>query len=88
MAVGLEFGAELTYPEPECTASGMQVSMTQTLAAVFTLLLGWMFNNVGSFWALAIMVAFLAFGTILTAIIPNNLKRLAAISENQMKTGC
>lgn len=79
MVVGLEFGTELTYPHPESTTSGIQVSMTQTLGALFTLLLGWLFQNVGSFWALAIMVLFMSVGTVLTACVPNRLRRQEAM---------
>lgn len=81
MAVGLELGSELTYPHPESTASGIQVSMSQTLGAAFTLLSGWILQNVSSLWAFVILVMFLCLGTVVTACVPNKLKRQHAISS-------
>ncbi|RZC37108.1 putative MFS-type transporter C09D4.1, partial [Asbolus verrucosus] len=75
MPVGLELGIEITYPEAESTSSGILISMTQTFGVIFTLLLGWLFSTVGCFWSLASMVAFLFLGAILTALIPNVMKR-------------
>lgn len=75
MPVGLELAIELTYPEEESTSSGILISMTQTLGVVFTLQLGWLLDKVGCFWAMASMVLVLCVGTILTAIVPNRLKR-------------
>lgn len=75
MPIGLELGIELTYPEPESTSSGLLISMTQTLGALFTLLLGWLLTEVGCFWALCSMVFMLCIGTVFTYLIENNMKR-------------
>lgn len=85
MLVGFEFGAELSFPEPEATGSGLQVSMTQALGAAFIILLGWLVSEIGSFAALAVLAVFLAFGAGITALIPNNLKRQAAIGNKTKK---
>lgn len=80
MPIGLELGIELTYPEPESTSSGLLISMTQTLGALFTILLGWLLAKVGCFWALCSMVLALFIGSIFTYLIQNNMKRQIAFN--------
>ncbi|XP_015837552.1 uncharacterized MFS-type transporter C09D4.1 [Tribolium castaneum] len=81
MPVGLELAIELTYPEPESTSSGILISMTQTLGVLFTLMLGSLFSNFGSFWALATMACCLFVGSVLTAFITNVKKRQNALKR-------
>lgn len=70
MAVGLDYGTKLSHPEPESTASGILVSMTQTLGVVFTLLLGWLLRASGPLLAITVMTLILFTGVVITIFIP------------------
>nr|XP_022905717.1 uncharacterized MFS-type transporter C09D4.1-like [Onthophagus taurus] len=72
---GFEFAAELTYPQPESTSSGLIISMSQVFGVIFTLALGVLLKEFGTFWALCLMVFFLFIGCCVTVIIPNDLRR-------------
>lgn len=81
MAVGLDYGTKLSHPEPESTASGLLVSMTQTLGVLFTFLLGWLLRSSGPLLALTVMTLILLFGVIITVLIPDN-KSFVPLSVN------
>lgn len=83
--VGFELSTELTYPSPESTATGLLFAMTQILGVFSTLLTGWLYKVYGSFWAIASQVFLLGLGTVITAFIPNKLKRQAAYREHNTK---
>lgn len=76
--VGFEMSTELTYPSPESTATGMLMSVSQIMGVLSTLLIGWLFANYGSYWALASQFALLVIGSVVTSLIPNKLRRQAA----------
>ncbi|KAI4454467.1 major facilitator superfamily protein-related [Holotrichia oblita] len=78
-AAGLEFGVELSFPQPESSSSGVLISMSQICGTIFTLLLGKLLATVGAFWALSLMVGFLAIGILVTVFIPNILLRQKAL---------
>lgn len=78
MAVGLDYGTKLSYPEPESTASGLLVSMTQTLGVVFTLLLGWLLRASGPLLAITVMTVIFFTGVVITVFIPR--KNFASLS--------
>ncbi|XP_032673896.1 uncharacterized MFS-type transporter C09D4.1 isoform X2 [Odontomachus brunneus] len=75
LPVGFELAAELTYPEPEGTAAGLLNAVVQLFGITFTMLYGYLFEIWGDFWANIAMCITLAVGTLLTTIIPNNLRR-------------
>ena len=75
LPVGFEFAAELTYPEPEGTSAGLLNAMTQVFGIAFTMGYGYLFDIIGDFWSNVVLCITLAFGTFLTMVIPNDLRR-------------
>ncbi|KMR04909.1 putative mfs-type transporter -like isoform x2 protein [Lasius niger] len=75
LPVGFEFAAELTYPEPEGTAAGLLNAVVQVFGITFTMLYGFLFNNLGDLKANIAMCIGLGIGTLLTIMIPNDLRR-------------
>ncbi|KAK9695791.1 Major Facilitator Superfamily [Popillia japonica] len=78
-AVGIEFGVELSFPQPESTSSGLLLAVMQICGVIYTLLLGECLSRFGAFWALSLMVIFLGIGTLITIFIPNILLRQEAL---------
>nr|CAD7195652.1 unnamed protein product [Timema douglasi] len=78
MPVGFEVGAELTYPEPEGTATGMLFIPPSILGVVFTLLYSWLIGAIGDLWASLVFAGILGIGAILTACIRKDYRRLTA----------
>ncbi|KAK9692558.1 Major Facilitator Superfamily [Popillia japonica] len=78
-AAGLEFGVELSFPQPESSSSGILISMSQIFGVIYTLLFGKIIATLGTFWALGMMVVSLGIGTIITVFIPNILLRQEAL---------
>lgn len=58
--------------------------MTQILGVFCTLLTGWLYKVYGSFWSAASQAFLLGLGTLITAFIPNKLKRQAAFKEHNV----
>ncbi|XP_050466312.1 feline leukemia virus subgroup C receptor-related protein 2 isoform X2 [Cataglyphis hispanica] len=75
LPVGFEFAAELTYPEPEGTAAGLLNAVVQVFGITFTMLYGFLFGTFGDLWANIAMCIGLGIGTLLTIMIPNDLRR-------------
>ncbi|XP_070165995.1 choline/ethanolamine transporter flvcr2b isoform X2 [Polyergus mexicanus] len=75
LPVGFEFAAELTYPEPEGTAAGLLNAVVQVFGITFTTLYGFLFKEFGDLWANVAMCIGLGIGTLLTIMIPNDLRR-------------
>ncbi|XP_029163645.1 uncharacterized MFS-type transporter C09D4.1-like [Nylanderia fulva] len=75
LPVGFEFAVELTYPEPEDTSTGLLNAMVQVFSIAFTMLYGFLFNNLDDLMANVAMCIVLGIGTLLTIMIPNNLRR-------------
>ncbi|KAE8740737.1 hypothetical protein FOCC_FOCC013757 [Frankliniella occidentalis] len=83
--VGFEFAAELTYPAPEGTSSGLLSAAGMLMAVVFTLVCerllplarGWL-------WTCCCMMGVLALGAAFTLTIPNNLRRQQAQRTAQL----
>lgn len=84
LAVGFELAAELTYPESEGTSSGMLNAVVQIFGIIFTIVYRWFFNNIGNKSANMFLVGALAVGTVLTAIIPSDLRRQAAQQKKSL----
>lgn len=75
LPVGFEFAAELTYPEPEGTSSGLLNAGAQVFGILFTMLYSEILDRFGDISANLLMAACLVVGTIITAIIKSDLRR-------------
>ncbi|XP_060524322.1 heme transporter FLVCR2-like isoform X2 [Cylas formicarius] len=78
---GIEFATELTYPANESTTTSLMTAVSQLLGVAFTLGLGWLNAEWGTFWSLSIQSLLLALGTVLTSFVPNSLRRQAAFQK-------
>jgi MFS transporter, FLVCR family, feline leukemia virus subgroup C receptor-related protein len=78
LPVGFEFAAELTYPEPEGTSSGILNAGVQCFGIAFTLLYSDILDRFGDIAANLLMVTFLVVGTVITALIKSDLRRQKA----------
>lgn len=77
--VGFEFAAELTYPAPEGTSSGILSAAAQLLGIVFTVTCDRLLDEPrGWVWACAMMTGVLLVGAVFACTVPNNLRRQAA----------
>ncbi|KAH8372621.1 hypothetical protein KR009_001279 [Drosophila setifemur] len=75
LPVGFEFGAELTFPEPEGTSSGLLNASAQTFGICFTLFYSELFTTFGDIAANITMAVMLIVGTIITASTRSDLRR-------------
>ena len=78
LPVGFEFAAELTYPEPEVTSSGLLNASAQFFGIILTLLGGWLLESYGDVICNGVLCVALFAGFILTALIKPDLKRQRA----------
>ncbi|KAK3930579.1 Feline leukemia virus subgroup C receptor-related protein 2 [Frankliniella fusca] len=77
--VGFEFAAELTYPAPEGTSSGLLSAAGMLMAIVFTLSCNRLLEEArGWLWVCCCLMAVLVVGAAFTLTIPNNLRRQRA----------
>ncbi|OQV26043.1 Feline leukemia virus subgroup C receptor-related protein 1 [Hypsibius exemplaris] len=81
MPVGYELAAEITYPAPEGTTSGLLNCSAQIFGVILTLSMGEIVAWHGPLAANGLIVAFLSVGTIITCCIKTNLKRTAICSK-------
>lgn len=82
LPVGFEFAAELTFPEPEGTSSGLLNASSQVFGIIFTSLYSWLFTDYDDVTANVTMAVMLIVGTIITAVISSDLRR-----QNAQNTG-
>lgn len=75
LPVGFEMAAELTYPEPEGTSSGLLNAGAQVFGITFTMLYSEVLDAYGDIAANLIMAVFLVVGTVITALIKSDLRR-------------
>lgn len=75
LPVGFEFAAELTFPEPEGTSSGLLNASSQIFGILFTSLYSWLFSDYDDVVANVVMAIMLIGGTIITAFIGSDLRR-------------
>jgi len=75
LPVGFEFAAELTYPEPEGTSSGLLNAGAQVFGITFTMLYSELLESFGDIAANLVMAAFLIVGTVITFLIKSDLRR-------------
>ncbi|XP_054737469.1 feline leukemia virus subgroup C receptor-related protein 2 [Anastrepha obliqua] len=82
LPVGFEFAAELTYPEPEGTSSGLLNAAAQVFGIGFTSMYSEVFYTYGDIPADVIMSIMLVLGTLITGFIKPDLRRQKANKEN------
>ncbi|KAJ9582459.1 hypothetical protein L9F63_003152 [Diploptera punctata] len=78
MPVGFELGSEITYPEPEGTTAGLVILTTQIVSVFHAMAYSELVRTLGDLWANIIMSGTLFVGTVLTALIPPDLRRQEA----------
>lgn len=78
LPVGFEFGAELTYPEPEGTSSGILNAAAQAFGIIFTMIYSELLTEFGDITANVTMASVMVIGTIITALIGSDLRRQLA----------
>lgn len=78
LPVGFEFAAEVTYPEPEVTSSGLLNASAQFFGIILTLLGGWLLEEFNDIVCNSVLSVSLFIGFILTALIKPDLKRQQA----------
>lgn len=84
MLLAFELGIELTFPAEESVVTGALVTISQIVAVLFAVLLGYLNLAFGCHWALASQIFFLLIGTVATAFVPNNLKRQEAFRNTSL----
>lgn len=67
LPIGFEFAAELTFPTPEGTTSGLLNGAVQVFGVVMTAGMGKFMQTVSIFWANVMMTGFLFIGILLTS---------------------
>lgn len=75
LPVGFEMAAELTYPEPEGTSSGILNAGAQVFGILFTMVYSEILDTYGDIAANLLMAGFLVVGTVITALIKSDLRR-------------
>ncbi|XP_066280160.1 heme transporter FLVCR1-like [Branchiostoma lanceolatum] len=78
LPLGFEFAAEITYPEPEGTSSGLLNASAQVFGVAFTLGMGVLVEHGDIRVSLLVLSGGLLLGTLLTALIKSDLRRQAA----------
>ncbi|CAJ0578392.1 unnamed protein product, partial [Mesorhabditis spiculigera] len=75
LPIGFEFAAELTFPSAEGTMSGLLNASAQIFGIALTWAGGLLLHDFGIYISNAVMIAILGLGTILTALIKEELRR-------------
>jgi len=84
LPVGFEFAAEITYPESEGTSSGLLNASAQVFGIFCTMFGEWLYRVMDDRVANCCLAAILLVGTAITAVIPSDYRRQAALlSERQ-----
>ncbi|XP_055029116.2 choline/ethanolamine transporter flvcr2a isoform X2 [Misgurnus anguillicaudatus] len=86
LPLGFEFAVELTYPESEGTSSGLLNCSAQIFGIMFTIIQGKIIDNFGTLAGNIFLCAFLFIGSILTAFIKSDLRRMKANHQSQTET--
>jgi MFS transporter, FLVCR family, feline leukemia virus subgroup C receptor-related protein len=87
LPVGFEFAAELTYPEPEVTSSGLLNASAQAFGIVFTFLGQWLLNDYNDLVCNGTLGIALLVGAIVTMAIRSDLRRQKAMQAGNT-TNC
>jgi FLVCR family feline leukemia virus subgroup C receptor-related protein len=87
LGIGYEFAAELTYPIPEGTSSGLLNASSEVFGVLFTLTGGEILDAYGDMVTNCTMTAMLLAGLAMTTLIQGTaLKRQAAVAVKCMHT--
>ena len=81
LPVGFEFAAELTYPEPEVTSSGLLNASAQIFGIIFAIMGNWLFTvdeKHGDLLCNGVLSVALLVGALITIFIKSDLRRLNA----------
>jgi FLVCR family feline leukemia virus subgroup C receptor-related protein len=89
LAIGFEFAAELTYPVPEGTSSGVLNVSSEMFGITFTVIGGELLNAYGDTITLLTLVGLLVVGLAMTMLINGtDLRRQAAAAGLQNQITC
>ncbi|XP_069675411.1 choline/ethanolamine transporter flvcr2a-like [Periplaneta americana] len=87
LGIGFEFAAELTYPIPEGTSSGVLNASGEIMGIIFTVAAGELLNTYGDTVTNLTLAGLLIIGFIMTLLINGKmLKRQAVLKEHQNRT--
>jgi hypothetical protein len=87
LGIGYEFAAELTYPIPEGTSSGLLNASSEMFGVLFTVTGGDILDAHGDMAANCTMTALMLAGLAMTTLIEGTaLKRQAAVAMRGMHT--
>ena len=85
MSLGVDFAAELTYPEPESSSSGLMIAVGQAFSIPLTLAYQALTDSFSLQTAVISCSVLLFFGTGVTALISSELRRQKAITDAEKK---
>jgi FLVCR family feline leukemia virus subgroup C receptor-related protein len=89
LGIGLEFAAELTYPVPEGTSSGVLNVSSEIFGITFTVIGGELFNTYGDMATILMLAGLLVVGLVMTTLINGtDLRRQAATTGLKKQTPC
>jgi FLVCR family feline leukemia virus subgroup C receptor-related protein len=89
LGIGLEFAAELTYPVPEGTSSGVLNVSSEIFGITFTVIGGELLNAYGDMATILILAGLLVVGLLVTMLINGtDLRRQAATVGLKNQTTC
>jgi len=83
LPLGFEFAAEITYPEPEGTSSGLLNAAAQIFGIAFTMFGEFLFRVTDDRIANSCLAGFLLIGSIMTALIKADYRRQAATTYQE-----
>ncbi|CAD5208808.1 unnamed protein product [Bursaphelenchus xylophilus] len=83
LPIGFEFAAELTFPTPEGTTSGLLNGSAQVFGVLMTTGMGKVMYSMSIWWCNILMCGFLLVGVILTALIKSDLRRQRAHQKHR-----
>jgi FLVCR family feline leukemia virus subgroup C receptor-related protein len=89
LGIGFEFAAELTYPVPEGTSSGVLNVSSETFGIMFTVIGGELLNTYGDMATILTLAGLLVVGLVMTMLINGtDLRRQAATAGLKNQATC